>query len=373
MLAAIDWALAFDETARPQCVADWRQALEGRAGAPRVTPLPPLAARAGDRIATGKATRPSRRRYVMAASIAGLLIASGTAYGVYEYRQLEIEQAREAAAREQLRLDAETAAEIQASALAREIEARQDAERLRKENEAAAERARLAEEQRKAEAAERAERERQAEIARRKQEAEDKARRAAEAETRRQEAAEAERRAVERARWEEAERQAREEQARRDARTRQPIPQGPVFGRTVTRDQLGRPRVLTGPINPDAQPQPQNDMRWDDLDRESERERIRDRRRWDRDSRLDLNSPAGFLSLVSAIVRGELGQVMAQQDNDQRLRTDPDQAAERQRRAEQRAREQAERERLQRDLRERQERQQEQLRLLENERLRERR
>ncbi|MGE3904428.1 MAG: protein kinase [Reyranellaceae bacterium] len=372
MLAAIDWALAFDETQRPQCVADWRQALLGRTVVPAAVSLP-LAVQAAERLgrAAGQRRRPARRGLVLAVLLAGLLSVSGLSYGVYEYRQLEVEQARELAFREQTRQEVERAADLHSAALAQEIEARQDAERKRQADQAAAERARLAEEQRRIEEAARAERERQAEIVRARKEAEERARRATdEAEARRRQALEAERRALEQARLEEAERRAREEQARRN----RAASQGPVFGRTVTRDQLGRPRILTGPINPDAQPQPQpqGDMRWDDINRDVERDRGRERRYPDQGSWLDLRNGGDLLSFVSLFV-ASTQRLLAQQDAAPRLQTDPDAAAERQRRAEQRARERAEQERLQRDLQERRERQQEQLRLLENERLRERR
>ncbi len=369
MLAAIDWALAFDETQRPQCVADWRNALLGRSAVAAAV-SPPLAALAADRLGnTGRRERPARRGLAFAVVLAGLVAASGVAYGVYEYRQVEIEQARELAFREQTRQEVERAADLHSAALAQEIEARQDAERRRQAELEAAERARQAEEQRRAAEAARSERERQAELVRARKEAEEQARRAADdAETRRRQAAEAERRAVEQARLEEAERRAREEQARRN----RAASQGPVFGRTVTRDQLGRPRILTGPINPDAQPQPQGDMRWDDIGRDVERDRGRQRRYPDQGSQLDLRNGGDLLNFVSAFV-ASTQRLLAQQDPAPRLQTDPDAAAERQRRAEQRARERAEQERLQRDLQERRERQQEQLRSLENERLRERR
>ena len=369
MLAAIDWALAFDETQRPQCVDDWRKALLGRSPVPSAVSLP-LAASVADRPGgAGRRERPARRGLALAVVLAGLVSASGLSYGIYEYRQLEVEQEREQAFHEQTRQEVERAADLHSAALAREIEARQDAERKRQAEQAAAERARLAEEQRRIEEAARAERERQAELARARKEADDRARRAAdEAEARRRQAVEAERRAVEQARLDEAERRAREEQARRN----RAASQGPVFGRTVTRDQLGRPRILTGPINPDAQPQPQGDTRWDDIGRDVERDRGRERRYPDQGSRLDLRNGGDLLNFVSLFV-ASTQRLLAQQDAAPRLQTDPDAAAERQRRAEQRARERAEQERLQRDLQERRERQQEQLRLLENDRLRERR
>jgi len=369
MLAAIDWALAFDETQRPQCVADWRNALLGRSAVPTAV-SPMLAAHAADRLAnTGRRDRPARRGLALAVVLAGLVAASGVAYGVYEYRQIEVEEARELAFREQTRQEVERAADLHSAALAQEIEARQDAERRRQAELEAAERARQAEEQRRAAEAARAERERQAELARARREAEEQARRAAdEAETRRRQAAEAERRAVEQARFEEAERRAREEQARRN----RAASQGPVFGRTVTRDQLGRPRILTGPINPDAQPQPQGDMRWDDIGRDVEPDRRRERRYPDQGSQLDLRNGNDLLNFVSAFV-ASTQRLLAQQEPAPRLQTDPDAEAERQRRTEQRARERAEQDRLHRDMQDRRDRQQEQLRLLENERLRERR
>lgn len=342
MLAAIDWALAFDETQRPQSVEQWRQALVGEAQVPVGGAVP-------------AAPAPSRRRgMLVAASVAALLAASGTTYGVMEYRALEQEAARAAVAREQAQRDAEQAAELQAAALAREIEAREDAERLRKANEEAAAQARqaeekrLAEEKRKAEEAARAaaEKERQAEQARRIRDSEEQTRKAlAETEARRQE----------------AERQAREQarqEAEREAQMRRypgSAPQGPVFGRTVTRDQMGRPRILTGPINP--QPQPQIDMRWGDPASGQDRPRRRDN--FDRGSQLDPGAPSDRFA----------------QNADPPPPPPPsryDEEAER-RRAEERARQEAERERLRRDMEQRRERQQQDLRLLEEQRLRDRR
>jgi len=329
MLAAIDWAMAFDETQRPQNVADWRRALAGD-----IKPPQPLVAIRNDSIASAKPA-PRRRGLLVAASMAALVIASTTAYGVYEYRAIQEEAAREVAARQVAQRDAEHAAELQAAALAREIEAREDAERLRKANEEAAEKARLAEEKRKAEDAQRAaaaEKERQAEQARRIKESEEQTRKAlADAEARR----EAEERTREQARLD-AEQRAREGQMQRGPNG--VIVYGPVFGRTVTRDQIGRPRILTGPINP--QPQSYPDLRGGDQYPDQDRPRRRNR------------------------------------DSDRVVQTDQQQQydadAER-RRAEERARAQAEREQLQRDIERRRERQQQDLRLLEEQRLRDRR
>jgi len=333
MLAAIDWAMAFDETQRPQNVADWRRALAGD-----IKPPQPLVAIRNDSIASGKPT-PRRRGLLVAASVAALVIASTTAYGVYEYRAVQQEAAREVAARQVAQRDAEHAAELQAAALAREIEAREDAERLRKANEEAAEKARLAEEKRKAEDAQRAaaaEKERQAEQARRIRESEEQTRKAlAEAEARR-EAAEAERRAQEQARLE-AEQRARDGQMQRGPNGT--IVYGPVFGRTVTRDQIGRPRILTGPINPQSQPSP--DLRGGDPYSDQDRPRRRNR-----DS--------------DRFVQNDQQQQQYDAENERR-------------RAEERARAQAEREQLQRDIEQRRERQQQDLRLLEEQRLRDRR
>ncbi len=330
MLAAIDWAMAFDETQRPQSVADWRRALAGD-----VKPPQALVAIRNDRLA-GNPPPARRRGLLIAASIAGLLVASTTAFGVSQYRAMQAEAARETAARELAQRDAEQAAELQAAALAREIEAREDAERARKAAEETAEKARLAEEKRKAEDAARAaaaEKERQAEQARRIKESEEQTRKAlAEAEARR----EAEERSREQARLD-AEQRARDGQMQRGSGG--VIVYGPVFGRTVTRDQMGRPRILTGPINPQAQPSP--DLRGGDQYPDQDRPRRRNR------------------------------------DSDRFVQNDQQQqqydAESERRRAEERARAQAEREQLRRDIEQRRERQQQDLRLLEDQRLRDRR
>lgn len=345
MLAAIDWALAFDETRRPQSVAEWRRALVGQAAVPA-----PLATARQDRIAAPPAPPRRRRGLLIAASVAAVLVASGTSFGVVEYRARQAEAERQEVARQEMRRDAEHAAELQAAALAREIEAREDAERLRQANEEAAERARLEEEKRKADEAARvaAEKARQAEQARRVRESEEQTRKAlAEAEARRQEA---ERQAREQARLE-ADQRAREEQMRRHPGG---APQGPVFGRTVTRDQMGRPRILTGPINPQAEPQV--DMRWDGPPPDQDRPRRRGNRDLDRDSRLDFDD----------------GRDRVVQNSETPPPQRYDEETER-RRAEERARAEAERERLRRDMEERRERQQQDLRLLEDLRLREQR
>ncbi len=345
MLAAIDWALAFDETRRPQSVAEWRRALVGQAAVPAA----PLAAARQDRIGAPPEKPPRRRGLLIAASVAAVLVASGTSFGVVEYRARQAEAERQEVARQEMRRDAEHAAELQAAALAREIEAREDAERLRRANEEAAERARL-EEEKKAEEAARAaaEKARQAEQARRARESEEQRRKAlAEAEARRQEA---ERQAREQARLE-AEQRAREEQMQRYPGG---VPQGPVFGRTVTRDQMGRPRILTGPINPQAEPQV--DLRWDGPPPDQDRTPRRGNRDLDRDSRLDFN--------------GGQGRFVQNSETPPQQRYDEETAR---RRAEERARAEAERERLRRDMEERRERQQQDLRLLEDLRLREQR
>jgi hypothetical protein len=274
MLGAIDWALRFDETQRPQSVGEWRKALTGEA-----TPPLKLAAAAQDRIANDN-VRPQKRprRYgTLIAVIAGvLLLGSTVALGVQEYRVLKQEATEAAQARAEAVRDAQHATEMHAAALAREMEARQDAERARKASDEAAEQARLAEEKRKVEEKRRleesarataVERERQAEQARRLKESEEQTRKAlAEAEARREAtAAEADYRARERARWE-AERRNQEDRVRRGGSST--VIFGPIFGRTVTRDEMGRARVLTGPINPDAPPP---DTRFEDAPRERDR------------------------------------------------------------------------------------------------------
>lgn len=328
MLAAIDWGLRFDETQRPQSVAEWRRALMGEAASPKRLVAAERAV---------PAAKPStRRRWLVAASAAALLISSATAYGVNEYRSMQQEAARAAVARAEAQRDAEHAAELNAAALAREIEAREDAERLRKVNDEAAEKARAAEEKRKAEDEKRkaeeaarlaAEKERQAEQARRIRASEEQTRKALdEAEARRQ--AEAERQAREQAEWD---RRARDRRGRDNG----PV-QGPVFGRTVTRDQMGRPRILTGPINPQAQPEV--DLRSNGSDRS-----------------YGYGAPSSDRYVQNA-------PTAPQYDSDtERLR------------AEQRAREEAERERQRRDMEERRERQRQDQLLLEDMRRREQR
>jgi hypothetical protein len=323
VLDAIDWAMAFDETQRPQSVAAWRRALAGDMKRPQ-----PLIALRHDGIAS-RNPPPRRRGLLIAASLAVLAIASATTYGVYEYRAVQQEAARETMARQVAQRDAEHAAELQAASLAREIEAREDAERLRKASEETAEKARAAEEKRKAEDVARAaaaEKERQAEQARRIRESEEQTRKAlAEAESRR----DAEARNREQASRDEQER-VRDEQMRRGP-DRGTV-NGPVFGRTVTRDQIGRPRILTGPINPQAQPSP--DLRGDP---DADRQRGRDSGRF-------------------------------VQNDQQRYDAENDRW-----RADERARAAAEREQLQREVEQRRQRQQDDLRLLEEQRLRDRR
>ncbi|MGE0154284.1 MAG: protein kinase [Reyranellaceae bacterium] len=348
LLAAIDWALCFDETQRPQTVADWRRALTGQASPPSK-----LVVAAPDRsVAPAAPARPRRYGALIAAAVGVLMLGTTGAFGVREYRVLQQEAVEAELARAQAQRDAEHAAELHAAAQARELEARQDAEQARKASEAAAEQARLAEDKRKADEAVRAaaEKERQAEQARRIRASEEQTRKAlAEAEARRQEA---DRRAEEQARLE-AEQRAREQQARRYPGG---APQGPVFGRTVTRDQLGRPRILTGPINPQPQPQPdpQIDLRWGDpaADRPRRRDNL------DRGSQLQFDArPVRF----------------AENADPPPPPPRPDAEAERRRRAEERARAEAERKQQQRDLEMRRERQQQELRLLEEQRLRDKR
>jgi hypothetical protein len=365
ILTAIDWAMRFDETERPQTVSEWRKALTGDA-----LPPPKLAAVAQDRIANDNIAKPKprpRRYGALIAVVAGILMLGATvAYGVHEYRLMQ-QQAQEAqSARVQAQRDAEQAAEMHAAAVAREMEARQDAERARQASEEATQQVRQAEEKRKAEekrrledanravavaeraAAAAAERERQAEQTRRLQESEERTRKAlTEAEARREAAAaEAAWRAREQARLE-AEQRAYEERGRRGSIF------GPIFGRSVPRDQVGRPRVLTGPINPDAPPPA--DMRMENSYPEPDRRRRRDRP-YDGDSRLDLRDR----NLRYA----------------QTTETPPppqyDAEAER-RRAEERARQRAEQEQLRRDMEVRRERQRQDLLLLEERRLREKR
>ncbi|MGE3867843.1 MAG: protein kinase, partial [Hyphomonadaceae bacterium] len=359
LLAAIDWALRFDESERPQTVAEWRKGLAGDA-----LPPPRLAAQAQDRIANDNAAlkeRPRQRRYgVLIASVAGVMMIGATAaYGVHEYRTLQQEAEQAEIARAEAQREAEHAAELHAAALARELEARQDLERARKASEEASAQARQAQEKLKEEekrrseetaraAAAAAERDRQAE-ARRLREAEEQKRRAYdEAEARREAAAaEVEWRRREQARLE-AERRAQDQRARRGGSGGF---FGSIFGGSVRRDQMGRPRDLTGPsYNPDAAPA--GSVPLDN----SYPDRPRPRDPYDRDSRLDAGPPA---------IR------VAQADDAQKQQQYYEESE--RRRAEERARQEAERRQLQQDLEQRRERQRQELMLLEQQRLQDKR